>query len=139
MSTTEVHCELVLFELNGRLPCNLVEMPTVCLLAADVIDPSMELALMVDCLVLAGCRYFMTWGDAAETLHDALDDVLEERGGDCLSVVTAAHTGEPAEDVAWMMVNATLLGECRIRCCVGYDNALAGVDELLDAVRSAVP
>lgn len=81
----------------------------------------------------------MTWGAAAEELHDALDEVLEDRGGDSLAAVTASHKGEPADDVAWFMANAAVPGESRLCCCVGYDDAVAGVDELLKAVRAVVP
>jgi hypothetical protein len=139
MGTTKVDCELQLFKLGGRLSGELAAMPTVCLLAADALSPSLDLSALVDRLVPAGCRYFMTWGAAAEELHDALDEVLEDRGGDSLAAVTASHKGEPAEDVAWFMANAAVPGESRLRCCVGYDDAVAGMDELLKAVRAVVP
>ena len=139
MGTTKVDYELQLFRLDARLSGELAKMPTVCLLAADALSATFDLSALVDRLVPAGCRYFMTWGAAAEELHDALDEVLEDRGGDFLATVTASHKGEPAEDVAWFMANAAAPGESKLRCCVGYDDLANGVDELLNAVRTMVP
>jgi len=139
MSKTEPFCDLQVFKLGTPLSDQLVKLPTVCLLAADSLNPSLNLDVLVDRLVLAGCSYFMTWGAAADVLHDSLDDVLEDRGGDFLSVITASHKGEPADDVAWFLVNAALPGEIELRCCVGYAEEVAGVDALLKAVRAAVP
>jgi hypothetical protein len=136
MSTTKVNCELQLFELSAGLSGELAQMPTVCLLAVDTLSSRLDLSAMADRLVRAGCRYFMTWGAAADELHDALDNVLEDRGGDSLATVTASHKGEPAEDVAWFMANAAVPGERKLRCCVGYDETAANVGELLKAVRA---
>jgi hypothetical protein len=138
VGTTKVDYELQLFKLGSQLSGELAKMPTVCLLAADALSASLDLSALVDRLVPAGCCYFMTWGAAADELHDALDEVLEDRGGDFLAAVTASHKGEPAEDVAWFMANAAVPGESKLRCSVGYDDAVAGVDELLKAVRTAV-
>lgn len=137
MATTKVDCELQLFSLGDRLIGDLAAIPTVCLIAADAINPSFDLSALVDRLVPAGCLYFMTWGAAAEELHDALDEVLEDRGGDALMAVTASHMADSIEDVAWFMVNAAVPGESRLRCCICYDDAVAGLDDLLIAVRAA--
>lgn len=137
MSATKINRELQLFKLNVGLGGELTEMPTVCLLATDTVSASFDLSELVERLVPAGCRYIMTWGEAAEELHDSLDEVLEDRRGGFLTVVTASHEGEPPEDVAWFMANAAVPGESRLRCCVGYDDAVVGLDELLKAVRTA--
>ena len=139
MGTSEPSCDLQVFKLGMPLSDQLVKLPTVCLLAVDSLTPSLNLDVLVDRLVLAGCSYFMTWGAAADALHDAMDEVLEGRGGGFLSVVTASHRGEPAEDVAWFLVNAALPSETKLRCCVGYADETVGVDALLKAVRAAVP
>ena len=138
MNKAEPFCDLQVFKLDAPLSHPLAKLPTVCLLAADSLSPSLNLDALVDSLVLAGCSYFMTWGAAADVLHDSLDDVLEDRGGEFLSVITASHKSEPAEDVAWFLVNAALPGETELRCCVGYAEEVTGLDALLNAIRAAV-
>lgn len=137
MSKVQKKCELVLFKLNEGLNDTMGMMPTVCLLASDAVPPSYDFVVLVDGLVSAGCSHFMTWGRAAEELHDALDHVLEDRGGDALAVVTTSHQGEPTDEIVWFMVNATLPDEDKLRCCIGYDEAMTGVEGLLKAVRKS--
>ncbi len=48
-------------------------------------------------LLEAGCRYFVCCGDRCEALHDAVDDVVVERGYE--GVMTTFHEGEPHVDV----------------------------------------
>ncbi len=137
MNENKKHRELHLFDIKRGYAGEQTQMPTVCLLVSDSFGTSLDLAELVDVLVPIGCRYFLTWGAAADDLHDALDEVLEDRGGNFLAAVTASHKGDQIEDIAWFTVNAAMPGEISLRCCVGYDSAANGVEELLTAVRAA--
>jgi hypothetical protein len=138
MTTTSPKCFLHFFELGAPLTGELPILPTACLLAADVWNTTFDLKELVSTLVPKGCRYFMTWGEAAEELHDKIDDILWELGWGHLGVLTAVHMREPTEDIAWFLINATLPGEKIRRCYVGYSKTLKEADELLNAVQATV-
>jgi hypothetical protein len=131
-------CDLQIFDLKAPLPGLQPTLPTACLLVMDTLSPTIDLNALVGSLIPTGCRYFMTWGRAAEELHDRLDDIIGERGWGYIGVLTAVHKDERSEDVAWFLVNAALPGEARIRCFVGYQNEDDVVSELLAEVHAAV-
>lgn len=137
MSAAARSCELQIFDLNVQSFDDIPVLPTACLLVMNTLSSTIDLNALVGTLIPAGCRYFMTWGRAAEELHDKLDDVIYERGWGYKGVLTAVHKDECAEDVAWFLVNAALPGEARIRCCVGYSDEDVAVRDLLNAVRTA--
>jgi hypothetical protein len=138
MEKAKSYCDLLTFKLAAPLPSELSSIPTVCLLVSDTLCPQLELENVVDLLVASGCNFFMSWGDAADLLHDSLDNVVEDRANHFLNVVTTSHKGETTEEVAWFLVNSALLGEANIRCFVLYSEATLGADVLLSEVRLAV-
>jgi hypothetical protein len=128
--------ELLEFKLDQQFKAVLPILPTVCLVAADTLSPAMDIDAIVDLFVPSGCTFFMTWGEAADELHDAFDYALEERGADFLHVVTTSHKGESVNDVAWFLANSALPGEAKIRCCVFFADETADVAQLISAVRA---
>lgn len=137
LKKADFNCDLHVFKLGEQLS-DLPKLPTVCLLVSDDSISSTALSGLIETLVFIGCKFFMTWGNASDKIHDALDEVLESRGGDYLSVVTASHNGEPSADLAWFLINAALPSETKMRCCIGYPAGAIGVDELLENVRAAI-
>lgn len=113
--------------------------PTACLLVADEVPSAPIINDLVTALVSSGCSHFMTWGRAADALHDALDSVLEsgEKDG-FINVVTTSHGNETIEDIAWFLVNAALPGEEIMRCCVGFESEINTFPELLECVSDAI-
>jgi len=104
----------------------------------DHLDPMPDIAKILKKMARHGCRFFMSWGAAADNLHDVLDALIEEEGIEFLDIVTTSHAGESAEDVAWFMVNAAIPGELELQCCVGYTDSVVGIHGLLEAIHSAV-
>jgi hypothetical protein len=80
----------------------------------------------------------MTWGNAARELHDALDEIIEDQGSEYLNVITAAHQGESAEEVARLLINAASPNEVNLRCSVGYEQSFEKIDILLDAINASI-
>ncbi len=128
--------ELFEFKLDQQFKALLPILPTVCLVAADVLNPTLDIGAIVDTFVPSGCKFFMTWGEAADELHDALDYALEDRGANFLHVVTTSHKGEPVNEVAWFLANSALPGEAKIRCCIFFADETAGVTHLISAIRA---
>lgn len=134
-STYKGEFELLLFDLAKPDLGALATKPTVCLLVADSLNPSLDLGGVLDGLVAAGCTFFMTWGKAADELHDALDGLILDRGGKYLQVVTASHKGEPAPDVAWFAAHAAIPKSAQLRVALGFLSEAQGAPLMLGALR----
>jgi hypothetical protein len=65
--------ELLEFKLDQQFKGVLPSLPTVCLIAADAFSPALDIGAIVDIFVPSGCTFFMTWGEAADELHDAME------------------------------------------------------------------
>lgn len=109
--------------------------PSVCLLVIDAISPAMDFKGLVRTLIPAGCQYFMILGHAAEDVHDALDDAIDNCDLGYCGTPTAVHNDESTEDVASFLLNAAIPGESNVRCVVGYDNEYDAVREIVQKLR----
>lgn len=109
--------------------------PSVCLLVIDAISPAMDFKGLVRTLIPAGCQYFMILGHAAEDVHDALDDAIDNCDLGYCGTPTAVHNDESTEDVASFLLNAAIPGESNVRCVVGYDNEYDAVPEIVQKLR----
>ena len=124
---TQTH-ELTFFRVDEAFPFrHLAPMPTVCLLVADRVDPPYDYDDLVTNFLAIGCRFFMTWGHAANKLEDILDETLvslslDKKDDSLLSVLTTSHQDEPAEDVAFFLVKTAIPDESAIRFCIGFHN-----------------
>ena len=92
--------ELVMSSPDQPLPISALREPFAVLL--DVRDAEWADSFWVNCkaaeLLDAGCRYFVCFGPKSESVHDLIDDVVLNHGGD--SVPTTFHDDETVEDVA---------------------------------------
>lgn len=114
-------------------------LPTACLLVADKIPPLLDINELVMALISSGCSHFMTWGGAANELHDVIDHILEDsEKSDAITAVTTSHRDEDMEEVAWFLVNATHPGEETLRCCIGYSSNIDSMVELLECVKKEI-
>lgn len=111
---------------------------TVCLIASDFLYESSVLIALIESAMKIGCSFFMIWGDAADTLHDKLDDIIEERKGEYLQIVTMSHGDETVNDVAWFLVNAAFPGESVLRCCIITDTDVVHMSQLVIKVQEEI-
>jgi len=112
--------------------------PTVCLVASDFLHESVDLTELVHDALNVGCGFFITWGAAADLIHERLDAVIEEMGGEFLHTVTMSFKDEPIDDVAWFLVNGAFPGESILRCCVVVAKPLIGLNQLLAQVQGEI-
>lgn len=109
--------------------------PTVCLIASDSLGETAPLARLLDVLASIGCQFFLTWGSAAEAIHDRLDELIEQQGGEALEIATMSQNDETADDVAWFLLNAAIPGQADTRYVVVIDRSLAEEHLLVSAIR----
>jgi hypothetical protein len=76
---------------------------------------------LVKNIIEAGCTFFVLYGDAADSLHKKIDEIIEEGTEEWLNVSTTSHKGEKLEDVAWFFMNATYLESHKFRCLAVID------------------
>ena len=110
--------------------------PTVCLLISDGEFSASGLSSVIENTLAAGCKFYMTWGNSADHLHDAVDEILEQHGTRYESVVTTAHRDESPEDTAWFFLNAALPGESRVQYCLSYSEHTSAVQKLLETIEN---
>lgn len=122
------------YESFGNQPKQL----TACLIALDYLFQPSALISLVDGAMKIGCNFFITWGVAAEMLHDKLDDIIEDRKGEYLQIVTMSQKDETANDVAWFLVNATFPHESILRCCIVTDKTVTQMNQLISKVQEEV-
>jgi hypothetical protein len=122
------------YESFGNQPKQL----TVCLIALNYSSKLSALIGLVDGAIKIGCNFFITWGDAAQMLHDELDDIIEDRKGAYLQIVTMSQSDETANDVAWFLVNAAFPHESALRCCIVTDKAVTQMNQLIIKVQEEV-
>lgn len=77
----------------------------------------------------------MILGHAAEDVHDALDDAIDNCDLGYCGTPTAVHNDESTEDVESFLLNAAIPGESNVRCVVGYDNEYDAVPEIVQKLR----
>ncbi|QHE86275.1 DUF7684 family protein [Hydrogenophaga sp. BPS33] len=128
-----------LFEqtLNKIIGCNLKALPTTCLIAADDFNDEASFKRLVADLLAYDCRYFMTYGLVAEVLHDKIDEVISDLELGSKGILTAAHSDEPIDEIAWFFVNATAPEEDCVQYFFGFDDK-AAFNELSRAVKKEV-
>lgn len=112
--------------------------PTVCLIGSDSLGEAGPLAELLDVLAGIGCQFFLTWGAAAEAVHDRLDELIEQQGGEALEIATMSQKDESVDDVAWFLLNAAIPGQADIRYVVVIDRTLADEHLLVSAIRLSV-
>lgn len=86
---------LVLFDLEKGLHIEntMFDGASVCLIASD--HPVSIHPQPIRELTNYGCKFFLSWGNFSDEIHDALDVLLEQGGN--LDVVTTAHKDENIE------------------------------------------
>lgn len=94
-------CELRMF-LDGALPdwAALGTARTICLM-----DSTYQLEELVLNAVDAGAFAFVCCGELAEQVEDSIDEVLEQ-SEDMFDIMTTAHNGETADDIAFFIAVA---------------------------------
>lgn len=109
---------------------------TASIFISDESVPIGTLKPIVRDLYSIGCRYFMTWGNSAEILHDLIDEVLEGEG--LLEGVTTSHAGESASEVAWFFLNATFPGENEVRYRIIASKETKELAEFMSELRAII-
>lgn len=139
MDTERSSRELQVYDLAdcGSLG-NQTFIPTVCVVASDRPPDSLVLGNLVEQAAKIGCHFFMTWGAAAEVLHDELDALIEGKGSEYLNIATMSHVGESIEDLAWFLVNAAVPGAPVLRCCIVAGKPLVGLERLVAEVQREI-
>ena len=110
----------------------LLKAPTVCLLVSDGGYSHVGLSSVIERTTSVGCRYYMTWGKAADILHDVVDEILEQSGDWFEDVVTSSHRSEPPREVAWFYINAALPSESDVQYCISYSKETKKLQKLLN-------
>jgi uncharacterized iron-regulated membrane protein len=121
----------------GRLKSLSVKQ-TVCLVASDSLAKGGLLTEFLEVLAGIGCKFFLTWGAAAEAIHDRLDELIEQKGGDALKIATMSQEEESVDDVVWFLLNAAIPAQEDIRYVVVIDSVLVDADLLVSAIRLSV-
>jgi hypothetical protein len=96
-------------------------MPTVCLIAVSSIENRQELLALVKEINNIGCVFYLSWGAAADEIHDLVDEVIETGNEAWLEIATTSHKDEDFKDVAWFFLNATYLDQGDFRCLAILD------------------
>jgi len=63
----------------------------------------------------------LSWGTAAEEIHDIIDNIIETGDKEWLQIITTAHQDEDFKDVAWFFLNATYFESGSFRCMAILD------------------
>lgn len=108
---------------SGISELGLKVMPTICLIAASSIRDQQRLVELVKEINNIGCFFYLSWGIAADEIHDLIDETIETGNEAWSSIVTTSHKDESLEDVASFFLDATYFDPGNFRC-------LAIVDEI---------
>lgn len=98
--------------------------PTACLLVFDNNISNALLSSIVVGAVGAGCTSFLTWGTMADSLHDRIDEILEDGDDSWLSILTTSHVRKTAEDVSNFLFVATLPNRIDVRYVIIGDRPI---------------
>ncbi|WP_445081592.1 DUF7684 family protein [Massilia antarctica] len=95
--------------------------PTACLLVIDNVVSDDSLASIVAGAIGIGCTSFLTWGREADSLHDRIDDLLEDGSDDWLRILTTSHKKKNAEDLSNFLFVATFPNRPDVRYLIITD------------------
>jgi hypothetical protein len=114
---------------------DLEALPTVCLvLSDDLIQGEVLRPLLVKVLEEGGV-YFMSYGAAAEAIHDQVDEVLEEGPDEWLDIPSSSHQEETPDDVASFLMNAAHPTDGPFRCHILVNGKPQAAGDTLSAIR----
>lgn len=129
---------LVLFELNDEINVDHSDFDGVaaCLLASD--HPTSITYTNFQKLILYRCKFFMSWGNFSEEIHDSLDQLLEKEDLLDQGIVTTSHKGESIEELSWFFVNATFPTENNIKYFFGYNANMKNISHLIERINKNI-
>ena len=106
---------------SGISDLKLQVIPTVCLIAASTIKDRQALLELIKEVNNIGCIFYLSWGDAADEIHDLIDEVIETGNDAWLEIATTSHKDENFKDTAWFFLNSTYLDSGDFRCLAILD------------------
>lgn len=86
--------------------------PFVALLTVWDSEPEAHWKCSIEYLLKSGCKCFICYGEFSESLHDLVDDIIED-GSYSLDVITTYHDDEAPEEIIDFIVSSISLNDIK--------------------------